>query len=67
MEKIKLFLANFKIKHHSCKNHAELIDSYTNSVNGVEACPEDKSSGSWGSWITTSYKCKICGKIWDID
>lgn len=45
-------------KHHNCRNHAELIDSYTSQV--------DSQSGN-ASWTTTSYKCKICGKCWDID
>ena len=54
MKKLRLWLSNYQLKHHNCRKHAELIDSYT-------------SQSDCGSWTTNSYKCKVCGNHWDID
>ena len=57
-EAIKEFWKNFRLSHHYCENNAELMDSFTSSVG---------SPTSGGTWQTNVYKCKICGKRWDVD
>lgn len=57
-EKIKLFFSNIKMKYHSCRKNSELIDSFTNSA-GISNCS--------ATWTTNAYKCKVCGKRWEVD
>ena len=58
MNKIKLFFSNLRMKYHSCRKNAELVDSYTNFS-------ENKLCSVY--WTTNIYVCKVCGKRWDVD
>jgi len=51
--KLKTFWRNFRFNHHNCNNNAEMIDNF------------QYGNESYVSQMTV-YKCKICGKKWDI-
>lgn len=57
-EALKEFWKKFRLNHHSCNRNAELVDSFTSSVG---------TPTSGGVWQTSVYKCKICGKRFDVD
>ena len=57
----KEFWKNFILKHHSCYGkNSIMIDSFSTSCSSTD----DRSIGISSR---TMFRCKICGKIMDVD